>query len=182
MRLGEARACGPIARFRPSIASMTIETSPTENVARGALFTLAAIPAGMAAFMLTSYVLDVASGLAAIAIPTAAAWLYAKGAGAPLSKKGWMSFISITAIAVVIGVVTGVIAGAFYAFTKVGGDGGLLSPAFLTTVSNRFTSGEATVTILLGLALGIFGIVGVVRRSRAPISPAADAPARRPEK
>jgi hypothetical protein len=160
---------------------MTIETAPTENVARGAVFTLAAIPAGMAAFALTAYVFDVASGIAAIAIPTVAAWLYAKGAGASLSKKGWAPFISITAIAVVIGVATGVVAGAFYAFSKVGGDGGLLSPAFITTVANRFTSGEATVTILLGLALGIGGIVGVVRNSMKPRT-TPDAPAVAAEK
>jgi hypothetical protein len=162
---------------------MTIETSPTENVARGALFTLAAIPAGMAAFALTAYVFDVASGIAAIAIPTIAAWLYAKGAGAPLSKKGLVPFISITAIAVIIGVATGVVAGAFYAFNKVGGDGGLLSPAFMTTVANRITSGEATVTILLGLALGIGGIISVVRNStKARPASVVDAPAAEPEK
>ncbi len=169
---------------------MTIETAPTENVARGAVFALAAIPVGMAAFALTAYVFDVASGIAAIAIPTIAAWLYAKGAGTPLSKKGWVPFISITAIAVVIGVATGVVAGAFYAFNKVGGDGGLLSPALITTVSNRFTSGEATVTILLGLALGVGGMIGVVRKSgrvQQPVAtqtlpPVADAPTADPEK
>jgi hypothetical protein len=162
---------------------MTIETSPTENVARGAVFTLAVIPAGMAAFALTAYVFDVASGIAAIAIPSVAAWLYAKGAGAPLSKKGWVPFVSITAIAVVVGVATGIVAGAFYAFNKVGGDGGLLSPAFLTSVSNRITSGEATVTILLGLALGAGGIIGVVRNSsKARTTSVADAPAAEPEK
>ena len=137
-----------------------------ENVQRGALFTLIAIPIGIAAFALVAGLFGFITGIIAIVIPYAAAWLYQKGAGAPLTRKGWGPWIAITAVAVIVGTFSGVIAGAYNLYQSVGGSG--LTPAFWTTVGNQFTRNgvDTLFALVIGIGLGLVGIVSVLRGGR----------------
>ena len=139
--------------------------SGVENVGRGTLFALLAIPVAVAAFVIISGIFGLITGIVAIAIPYVSNWLYTKGAGAPLSRAGWAGYIGVTAAAIVLGVFAGIAASAWYVFSSVGGDGGILSSAFWTTVRYQFTTGlsDNITPILFGLGLGIVGIVSVVR-------------------
>lgn len=143
------------------------ETGPTENVTRGILVTLLVIPLAALAGILIGAV-GLIEGLAAIIVGPAAGWLYAKGAGAPLSRRGWIPFLAISAVGVVVATLAGIIASAFRAFQSVSGDGGLFGSAFRTTVTTVFTSGNATFPVIIGLALGLIGVFGALRPRTTP--------------
>lgn len=141
------------------------QVQPVENVGRGTTFALLAIPASLILFAIVGGLLGIVTGLAAIVVPYIAAWLYSKGAGAPLSKAGWPPFISISVVAIILGTVVGVVGGFYNAFTRVGGDGGLLGSAFWTTVRLQLTDNIDAYffPIFVGLALGGAGIIAVLR-------------------
>jgi hypothetical protein len=146
-------------------------TQPAENVGRGTCFSLLSILGGMALFgvvaaifsLVDSYLVFVA-GIAAYVIPFLAARLYVKGAGAP-PVNGRLPFIVVSVIAIALSTLTGIIFSTFIAYSRVGGDGGVLSPVFWTTMRNQFTGNVENVGIpaLIGLGLGIFGLVSVLR-------------------
>lgn len=149
------------------VGGVTDQTTqaPTENVARGALLALLAIPAAVIAFAIVGAIFGGVSGIAAIVVPYIAAFLYRLGAGAPLSRAGWAPFIGISAVAILVGTFAGIASTAWTAFNSVGGDNALVNPAFWRTVGNQFTSGlgDNLVPILIGLVLGAVGIVSIVR-------------------
>ena len=158
------------------------QVQPVENVGRGTTFALLAIPASLILFAIVGGLLGIVTGLAAIIVPYIAAWLYAKGAGAPISKAGWGPFIAISVVAVILGTVVGVIGGFYNSFTRVGGDGGLLGGAFWTTVRLQLTDNVDSnfFPIFVGLALGGAGIIAVLRgRQAKPTGRAPGVPAKR---
>lgn len=144
---------------------MTDQTAPVENVTRGALLALLAIPAAGIAFAIVGGIFGIISGIAAIIVPFIAAFLYRVGAGAPLSRAGWTPFVVISAVAVLFGVFAGIATSAFSAFTAVGGKNALINPAFWRAVGNQFTLnlGDNFAAIAIGVVVGIFGIVQVLR-------------------
>lgn len=149
---------------------------PTENVGRGLLFSLGSIVIGIVGFIVLSGVIGVygtVTGAVAIAIPLISSWLYRQGAGAPV-KAGLWPWIAITAAAVIIGALTSLLAGAFAAFTRVGGDGGFFAPAFWRTVGNLADHPDFVWPILITLGAGTFGIFASLTRSRAPIAAAGN--------
>lgn len=136
-----------------------------ENVGRGVAFALLAIPAAIAIFAVLAGVFGIVSWIAAVVIPYIAGWLYTKGAGAPVGKAGRGAYIGIAGIALVLGLAVGIIGGFYRSFSRVGGDGGVLGNAFWTTVRYQLTVNVADniFPVVLGLAIGLIGIVGVVR-------------------
>lgn len=163
---------------------------PTENVGRGALAAALAIPLGIVALGLVGWLLPYGYIVAvfSVAIPSVAVFLYTKAAGAPLSRKGWAPFIVITVIAVVLGSLSGAVAGMFQRFLAVGGDGGLLGQAFGSTLRNN--AEDFLLFVGIGIALGVVGLVTALRNKNAtgnrlapgtfPGSTAAAAPAAPP--
>ncbi|MEO8094139.1 MAG: hypothetical protein ABI632_04305 [Pseudolysinimonas sp.] len=144
---------------------MTSPSAATENVTRGAILSLLAIPAAVILFAIVGGIFGGVSGIAAIAVPYVAAALYRFGAGAALSRAGWLPFIVISAIAVLVGTFSGIAASAWQLFNSVGGKNALVNPAFWRTVGNQFTTnlGDNFIGIAIGLVLGIVGIVGILR-------------------
>ncbi len=136
-----------------------------ENVQRGTIFALAAIPISIAAFALIGGLTGFITGILAIVVPYITAYLYSKGAGAPLSRRGWAPFIGVAGAAVVLGTFSGVVGGVYSAYQAVGGSGGLFASAFWRTVANQFTVNLADnfFAILIGIGLGAAGIVSVIR-------------------
>jgi hypothetical protein len=141
---------------------------PTENVGRGLLFSLGAFAIAIVGFIILSGVIGIygwITGIVAIAIPYASAWLYEKGAyTAP--KAGRLQWVLLTAGAVIVGAVTSLLAATFAAFTAVGGDGGFFAPAFWRTVGNAMGRFDFVVPVLITLVVGAAGIVSVLRGPR----------------
>ncbi|MCU1440977.1 MAG: hypothetical protein JWP85_1974 [Rhodoglobus sp.] len=164
-------------------------TQPTENVGRGTAFSLLSIVAGIVLFAIVaaifsfvdSYLVFVA-GIAAYVIPFVGAWLYVKGAGGPLAR-GRLAFTVVSVIAIALSTLTGIIVSTFIAYIRVGGDGGILSPVFWTTMRNQFANNfeNVGIPVVIGLGLGIFGLVKVLRggtlgRKIPPVSTESAAP------
>lgn len=148
---------------------MTDTTAPTENVGRGTTFALLAIPAAIVIFAIVAGLFQLISGIAAIVIPYIAAWLYQKGAGAPLSRAGWGPFVGVSAVAIILGTFTGIVAATYRGYL---GHDGLLSGPFLRTLGNQFTTnfGDNIVPLLIGLGLGAVGIASVIRGPRTRVA------------
>ena len=164
----------------PNPYASPAEPTTAENVQRGLLFSLGAIVVAIAGYVLLSGVIGIygyITGVVAVAIPLIGAWLYAKGAGSP-PKAGRPGFIGIMAVAVLLGALTTFVASAWYSFSRVGGDGGILSPAFWRTVANGASNGDVLLPMIITIAAGGFGIYAALR-NRTP-KPAAQAPAGSP--
>jgi len=145
--------------------------APTENVGRGATFALLAIPAAIVIFIIVGGVLQFTfAGIASIVVPYIAISLYNRGAGAPISRKGWGPFIAVAAVAVIIGTFTGIIA---LAYARYLGHEGILSAPFLRTVGNQIASGDGILALVVGLGIGAAAIVGAIRGPRGRVAPAA---------
>ena len=97
-----------------------------------------------------------------IATPFIAGWLYRLGSGGQLSRAGWVPFIVISFVAVVLGVLAGAIATVY----KVFGFGPQFANALGINLRN-FTPGGEGFFAILGLILGIVGIVITLRRGAA---------------
>lgn len=150
---------------------MTLDapTPPTsdrlENVGQGALFALATIPLAIVLYAVVGGLFGVFAGIVAIVIPSAAVWLYERGAGAPLTRRGWLPVIAISVVSILLGIVAGFVGTAYAAYTSVG-NREPFGPAFWTTVRIQLTGPDAFVPILLGLALGAAALFGILRRPR----------------
>ncbi|MCU1412083.1 MAG: hypothetical protein JWR04_2790, partial [Rhodoglobus sp.] len=135
--------------------------APTENVGRGATFALLAIPAAIIIFIIVGGVLQFSfAGIASIVVPYIAMSLYTRGAGAPISSKGWGPFVAVAAVAVIIGTFTGIIA---LAYARYLGHEGILSAPFLRTVGNQIASPDGIIALVVGLGLGAVAIFGAIR-------------------
>lgn len=150
---------------------MTDQTTPAagiENVGRGTLFALVTIPVAIALFAIVAGVFNLIVGIAAVVVPSIASWLYTKGAGTPPTRAAWTPFIVINAIAIVLGIAAGFVAGTYAGFQRVGGDGGIFAPAFATTLHNQFTNGFENILLplIVGLVVGAAAIAGVLRGQR----------------
>jgi len=146
-------------------------SEPIENVPRGVLVALLAIPLAILGFVAVAWVFDSAGGAypvlpiaVAFLVPTVTAFLYSKGAGSKIGSVGRPWFIVISLIAVLVGAVASFIATAYFAFVRVGGDGGLLGSAFATTVANKATSVDVVTPLIIAVMLGVVGIVLTLRQ------------------
>ena len=165
-----------MTQLNPSSAA---ESSNVENVGRGLLFSLGAIVVAIVGYAILSGIIGVigwVTGLVAIAIPLAGAWLYTKGAGTP-PKAGRMPWIGIMVAAIIVGALTVVVASAWFRFSQYG-KGGIFSPVFWTTVVRSAGDGEVILQVVIALAAGAFGIYTALRQKPTP--GAAQAPAASP--
>lgn len=159
-----------------SVTDQTQTPAPVENVSRGAALAVLSIPAAIILFIIAGGVLQLAfAAIASILVPYIALTLYQRGAGAPLSRKGWGPFIAVAAVAVIVGTFTGIIALAWALYL---GDGGILSESFLRTLGNQIGSTDGLLALVLGLGIGAAAILGAVRgpRTKTAAEP-AQAPA-----
>jgi hypothetical protein len=158
---------------------MTDDTARAENAGRGTALSALSVPVGMALFAIVAGIFSVVesylvllAGVAAYVVPFAAAWFYRVGAGAE-PRVGRLPFIAVSVIAIVVSVFTGIVVSTLAAFTRVGGDGGILSPVFWTALRNQFDDLEVVgIPALVGLSFGVFGLMSVLRgrslRGRKP--------------
>ncbi|MGV8881704.1 MAG: hypothetical protein ACOH19_06095 [Rhodoglobus sp.] len=147
---------------------------PVENVSRGVIFALVAIPISIAASALFGGLFGIASGIVALVIAYVTGWLFSKGSGGPFEGKsvgpaGRLPYILIASAAVILGAMTSIIAAVYSGFTSVNGRGGLFGAPFATTLGRALQDPEDFLfPMALCLVFGLVGIAGVVRGPRTP--------------
>lgn len=138
---------------------------PVEIVPRGILFSLAAIPLGMAASVLI-WKLGFIASITSFLIAGVAGWLYVRGAGAA-PRKGWLPLLAV---------IVGGVAASFFAIvaadlveaynTPEGQAAGY--PSVVEFVSANLFYGEVLKSygtdLVMFLAFAALGVFGTVRR------------------
>jgi hypothetical protein len=170
-----------------TVTETSTPAAKPENVGRGTLFALASILLAILAFIIVGWAGIGLYGvvLAGLGLPFITAALYRFGSGGQLTRAGWVPFIVISAIAVVVGVVTGVIATVARQF---GGGGQMWSALWLNLKNFDPARGGQGFFAVLGIALGVVGIILALRQKTPaqqiaqttaqwtpPAAPAADA-------
>ena len=143
----------------------TAET-PVENVSKGTLFSLLAIPLAIVVFAIIGTWGTYFVFIVSVFVPASAAFLYRAGSGGRL-EQGRPQFFLVSIIAVVVGVATGLVATAFGRYLAVGGDGGLLGPLFRSTFIRSIGTEEFIMQGLVGLGLGVVGMFSALRSVKA---------------
>jgi hypothetical protein len=164
-----------VTQLNPSSAA----DPSAENVQRGLLFSLGAIALAIVAFGILSGVIGMygwVTAIVALAVPLVGAWLYTKGAGTP-PKLGRMKWIGIMVAAVIVGALTIFVASGWYLFSQYG-KGGIVSPAFWSTVVRSAGEMDVLLPVFIALAAGGFGIFSALRQK--PATAQAPAPAASP--
>lgn len=132
---------------------------PAENRARGTVFTLLIIPAGIIVWSIISAV-GFISGWVAIGIALGALWLYRKGSGGRIGFAGAARVSIIAGITLVLAFFAGVMASNPYYFQRAFANGKVIE-GILATLQNA--GGDLVISILLPVIFGILGIVVVLR-------------------
>lgn len=145
-------------------APVPIPDSKPEDVRRGTLFSLGSILIAVVLFAIVGWVGVGLYGviLAGIGMPFVAAWLYRIGSGGQLTRAGWVPFILISLVAVIVGVITGVVSAVARQF----GGGAQMWNALWLNLTNLTPGGQGFFAIL-GVLLGGVGIV-LALRQRTP--------------
>jgi hypothetical protein len=106
---------------------------PAENRARGTLFALPIVPAGIVAWSLVSAVGFIA-GWIAIAIALGALWLYRKGSGGRIGVNGAVRVSIITVVTLVLAFFAGLIASDLFGAPPQTADGDLVISIVLSAI------------------------------------------------
>ncbi|GAA5027843.1 hypothetical protein ACFQRL_05845 [Microbacterium fluvii] len=140
---------------------------PAENVARGALFALAALPLGVALWCVI-WQLGFISALVAFAVVAGGAWLYRRGSGGRVGGAGIAVIVAVAAVTLVLAFLGGLVFDVASAL-------GYPMPASLTDelfwgdywyniTDNPQLWEEMTMTIVMTIGFAILGAFGVVRQ------------------
>jgi hypothetical protein len=132
---------------------------PAENRARGTLFALPIVPAGIVAWSLVSAVGFIA-GWIAIAIALGALWLYRKGSGGRIGVNGAVRVSIITVVTLVLAFFAGLIASNPFYFQTALADG-RLGESVVATLQNG--GGDLVISLLLSATFAILGVFVVFR-------------------
>ena len=135
---------------------------------RGLVYALLVIPASIIAFAIIGGVFQLITGFVAIIVPPLASWLFTKGAGTPVTREARVPYILISAVAIILGLFTGIAAATYARFLSVAGEGGPFGGAYLRTLGSQFTTGfeDNLIPIIFGLGLGAVAIFSVLRGPR----------------
>ncbi|MCC6495704.1 MAG: hypothetical protein IT193_05545 [Propionibacteriaceae bacterium] len=143
---------------------------PVENVGRGVLFSLAAIPLGTA-LTVGVWQLGFVASITTFALAAAAVWLYAKGAGSA-PAKGALAVIGVIVVGVVASIV-GVIASDAVRYLGEEYPGTAVSDQVAFVLANladgevwQSYGGDIAMFVLFA-ALGTFGVIRQLGRAKA---------------
>ncbi len=156
----------------PAAPAVAVEPSgpATEDVGRGVLFSLAAIPLG-AALTVAIWQLGFVASISAFALAAAAVWLYAKGAGhAP--AKGAFAVVAVIVLGVAVSIV-GVIASDSFRYLSEEYPGTAMSDQMAYVLADLADAriwqgyGGDIAMFVLFAALGTFGVIRQLGRAKA---------------
>lgn len=158
-------------------------SAPIENVNRGTLFALLAVPLGVIAWVLLQQ-LGFVFIYAALGygIAWATLFFYLKGAGGPITRVGAVRVTIVTLLALGVSVFAGLASTALLNFTRfrhVSLVEAMSSPEFGDFFGDYLANSVELyiLPILIGVVVGIFSLFGLLRRAfqsaAPPVDPAA---------
>ena len=154
---------------------------PSENVQRGVIFALLALPAGVIAWDILWNFGFVAS-IVSFGIAYIAARLYRFGSGGRVSRTGAIAIAVITIGTLIIAFISGFAVQIVGLYSNEFGTSipeSLLAPRFWSIVFASMTTGQALISLLLAAVFGALGCFGILRnaflQTRAPRQPMVDA-------
>jgi hypothetical protein len=155
-------------------------TTPIENVSRGTLFALIALPLGVIAWLILWSIGFIAS-IVGFGVAWVAVKFYQIGSGGPISRRGAIRITVITIGTLLVAIVAGLVSDTiptFAAINKVSYVEALVMPSFWqffqSILSQPGVLPEVLPSILIGLALGALGCFSILRNAlRATAAPAA---------
>ncbi|MHC5797762.1 hypothetical protein ACVXZ4_16555 [Lacisediminihabitans sp. FW035] len=162
------------------------EGAPTplpENVVRGGIFALVAVPVGIVLWVVI-WSIGIVSAIVAFAVAAFAAWLYRKGSGGLVSKVGALVIAAIVLGTILLSFYFGLVSDyAKFAGEQLGLNpfAAVLDPLFWPNFNADFgllLNGNL-LNLVFALALGTLGAFSVIRkayRSGSAPAPAAVAP------
>jgi hypothetical protein len=139
-----------------------------ENVIRGTLFTLVAVPAGIVLWVVI-WSFGFVSALVAFAIAVAATWLYRKGSGGRVSKKGAMLISGVVLVTLLLSFYFGLVTD----YVRAVSDQTALTwiqvfthPLFWSSFNEEFGPmlNDNIPNLLMALAFGVLGAFTTLRR------------------
>lgn len=158
---------------------------PTEDVGRGTLLALLAVPAGIIVWVLVwsiGFIVSIISfGVAYLAV-----FLYRLGSGGTISRPGAIRVTIITLATVVLSIIAGIVSDVAISIgriAKISPFEALLMPqfgeVFGTYIGDPAVIGGLAPSILIAIAFGVLGCFGILRgafRATAPEQPVAQQP------
>ncbi|HEY4153740.1 MAG TPA: hypothetical protein VGM38_10515 [Pseudolysinimonas sp.] len=153
---------------------------PSENVQRGVIFALIALPAGVIAWDIL-WTFGFIASIVSFGIAYLAARLYRFGSGGRVSRSGAIAIAVITIGTLIIAFISGFAVQIVGLYSQQFGTSipeSLVAPRFWSIVFASMTSGSAILPILLALvfgALGCFSILSTAFRQTRVVQPTMDA-------
>lgn len=155
---------------------------PPENVRRGVIFALLALPAGVIAWDLLWSVGFIAS-IVAFGVAYLAARLYRLGSGGRVTRSGAIAIAVITIGTLIVAFISGFaidIVGEYSRVTGASITESLLSPRFWSIVFTSMAAPQSLISLLLAAVFGALGCFSILRNAfrQTTVAPgAAGAPA-----
>jgi hypothetical protein len=142
-----------------------------ENVVRGTIFALLAVPVGVILWVVI-WSLGVVSAIVAFVVAAGAAWLYSKGSGGRVSVTGALVISGVVLVTLIVSFYFGLVSDWIRAVAEQTGLNpiqALAAPAFWPSFNSVFGQLLKADLPSLGLALlfGVFGAFSVLRRAFA---------------
>ena len=140
---------------------------PSENLQRGVIFALVAVPAGVIAWDVLWGFGFVAS-IVSFGIAYLAARLYRFGSGGRVTRSGAIAIAVITIGTLIIAFVSGFAVDLVGEYSRVTGASipeSLLAPRFWSIVLASMTTGSALIQLLIAAAFGALGCFGILRNA-----------------
>ncbi len=146
-----------------------------ENLVRGTLFALIAVPVGVALWVLI-WSFGFVSSLVAFAIAAAAAWLYRKGSGGRVSTRGALLISGVVLVALLLSFYFGLVTDYVRALADQTGLTWIQAfthPLFWSAFNGDFGSllNANLANLGIALAFGVLGAFSVLRRAFVAAKP-----------
>lgn len=145
---------------------------PAENIQRGTIFALIAVPAGVILFVVL-WNLGFVASIVGFAVAWGASKLYRIGAGGVIGRAGAIRIAVITIATLLLALFAGVVSDFAKAYPE--GPVGIMTPEFWETFWAYFPAliGFYGTQIVIALAFGVFGCFSILRGAFVATRPSA---------
>jgi hypothetical protein len=158
-------------------------TAPVEDINRGTLLALVAIPVGIIAFVII-WNLGFIASIVTLGVAYLAIFLYQRGSGGTIGRAGAVRVAIITIVTICLSIFAGIVSSVAIGFGEAAGISpfaAIADPQFGTifsaTMADTEVQGELVKSVLIALAFGALGCFFVLRSVfRATATPQAAPP------
>jgi len=150
-------------------------TAPVEDVNRGTVVALLALPVGVIVWVII-WTIGIVASVVTLGVAYLAMFLYRLGSGGTIGRAGAVRVTIITLVTLAVAIFAGLVADVAVgvgSVTKVGPVEALSNPAFWQIFNEYVTAPDSGLLLSLGLAIGfgILGCFGILRSAFAATAP-----------